>query len=48
VRDYLVSLGVDAGRLLAVSKGEEAPVCFDEYESCWQRNRRGHAIITAK
>lgn len=48
VKDYLVSLGVEADRLLVVSKGEESPVCFEEDESCWQRNRRGHSIITAK
>jgi peptidoglycan-associated lipoprotein len=47
-RDYLVSLGIDANRLLVVSKGEESPVCFDEDESCWQQNRRGHPVITAK
>lgn len=48
VREYLVSLGVAADRLLLVSKGEEAPVCFEEHEACWQQNRRGHPLITAK
>jgi len=48
VKEYLVSLGVDATRLLIVSKGEESLVCFEEHESCWQQNRRGHHIITAK
>ena len=48
VREYLVSLGVDANRLLVVSKGEESPACFDEHEVCWQQNRRGHFLITAK
>jgi peptidoglycan-associated lipoprotein len=48
VRDYLVSLGIGADRLLAVSKGEESPVCTDENEACWSRNRRGHSVITAK
>ena len=48
VKEYLVSLGVDASRLLIVSKGEESLVCFEEHESCWQQNRRGHHIITAK
>ena len=37
-----------AERLLAVSKGEESPVCFEENEDCWQQNRRGHPIVTAK
>jgi peptidoglycan-associated lipoprotein len=48
VRDYLVSLGLVADRLTIVSKGEEQPFCSEETEACWQQNRRGHFIITAK
>ncbi len=48
VKDYLVSLGVPAGRVTVVSKGKEQPFCPDENESCWQQNRRGHFIITGK
>ena len=48
VRAYMVSLGIAADRLLAVSKGEETPVCSENVEACWSRNRRGHALITAK
>lgn len=48
VRDYLVSLGIAPDRLLAVSMGEESPVCTEETEACWSRNRRGHPVITAK
>ena len=48
VRDYLVSLGLGADRLTIVSKGEEQPFCSEETEACWQQNRRGHFIITAK
>jgi peptidoglycan-associated lipoprotein len=48
VRDYLVNLGVPASRIQVVSKGKEQPVCSEENESCWQQNRRGHFIITAK
>jgi len=48
VVDYLTSLGVDAGRLSMVSKGEEEPTCTEETEACWAQNRRGHFIITAK
>jgi peptidoglycan-associated lipoprotein len=48
VRDYLVNLGVPADRVQIVSKGKEAPVCSEEAESCWQQNRRGHFVITAK
>jgi|SRR5688572_30035204 len=48
VRDYLVSLGIMADRMLTVSRGEETPQCTEENEACWQRNRRGHFVITAK
>jgi peptidoglycan-associated lipoprotein len=48
VRDYLTSLGVSADRVQIVSKGKEQPVCSEENESCWQQNRRGHFLITAK
>ncbi|MBI2828449.1 MAG: OmpA family protein [Acidobacteria bacterium] len=48
VKEYLASLGLAADRVLVVSKGEESPVCFEEHEGCWQQNRRGHPIITAK
>ena len=47
-RDYLVSLGLPADRVTIVSKGEEEPACTEENESCWQRNRRGKFIFTAK
>jgi peptidoglycan-associated lipoprotein len=48
VRDYLVNLGIPAARIQIVSKGKEAPFCSEENETCWQQNRRGHFVITAK
>ena len=48
VKDYLVNLGVAGSRIDVVSKGKEAPVCTDHNEACWQMNRRGHFLITAK
>lgn len=48
VRDYLVSLGVAATRVTVVSKGKEQPFCTESSEPCWQQNRRGHFILTAK
>ena len=48
VKDYLVNLGVPANRITVVTKGKEQPVCTEENESCWQQNRRGLFIITAK
>jgi peptidoglycan-associated lipoprotein len=48
VMEYLTNLGVSATRLVPVSKGEEAPVCRVEAESCWWQNRRGMFVISAK
>jgi len=48
VRDYMVSLGIPAERITIVSKGEEQPFCTEENETCWQQNRRGHFVVTAK
>jgi peptidoglycan-associated lipoprotein len=48
VKAYLVELGVPADRIVTVSKGKESPFCTEKNESCWQQNRRGHFLITAK
>lgn len=47
-REYLISLGIAADRIAAISKGEEQPFCTEETESCWAQNRRGYFVITAK
>jgi peptidoglycan-associated lipoprotein len=48
VRSYLVELGVPGDRVVVLSKGKETPFCTESNESCWQQNRRGHFILTAK
>jgi peptidoglycan-associated lipoprotein len=48
VKAYLVELGVPADRITVVSKGKETPFCSEHNEACWQQNRRGHFVITAK
>ena len=48
VKEYLVNLGVPANRISVISKGKEQPFCTEENETCWQQNRRGHFVITAK
>ncbi len=48
IRDYLATLGVLVSRVGVVSKGEEEPVCREDTEACWAKNRRGHFIVTAK
>ncbi|MGH9318107.1 MAG: peptidoglycan-associated lipoprotein Pal [Thermoanaerobaculia bacterium] len=47
-REYLASLGVDAARIKTLSYGKERPFCTASTEECWQQNRRGHFLITAK
>ncbi len=47
-KEYLVSLGIDASRIRTVSYGKERPFCTESNESCWQKNRRAHLVITAK
>jgi peptidoglycan-associated lipoprotein len=48
VRDYIVSLGITADRISSVAKGEEQPFCKEETEACWQQNRVGYFVFTAK
>jgi len=47
VKDYLVTLGTDAGRLSTTSYGSELPVCKEHNEDCWQKNRRAKFVIQA-
>ena len=42
VLEFLSSQGIPGPQLAAVSYGKERPVCTDESESCWQKNRRAH------
>jgi peptidoglycan-associated lipoprotein len=39
-RDYLINLGVDAGRLVTISYGEEQPLDPRHNEEAWAKNRR--------
>ena len=41
IRDYLISLGVDAASIQTKSLGEEMPVSMGHDESAWRMNRRG-------
>jgi len=40
VKEYLVKQGVPQSEITTISYGEERPLCRDENESCFQRNRR--------
>jgi peptidoglycan-associated lipoprotein len=45
-KDYLESLGIPASRLSMISYGEEIPVCKENSESCWEKNRRARFVVT--
>lgn len=45
VRDYLVSLGIDASRVEVVSYGKERPFASGSGESVWSQNRRAHFVL---
>ena len=44
-KDYLVTLGIPAGRISTISYGEETPVCREPNEACWQKNRRDRFVV---
>jgi peptidoglycan-associated lipoprotein len=44
-RDYLITLGVDAGRIRTVSYGEERPFDDAHSETAWAKNRRAHLVL---
>ncbi|MCI0621077.1 MAG: peptidoglycan-associated lipoprotein Pal [Acidobacteria bacterium] len=48
VKNYLISLGVDAGRINPISYGKERPQCREATEDCYQKNRRGHFVMTGR
>lgn len=41
IEDYLVRLGIDAGRIDTISYGEEQPAADGDDETAWAQNRRG-------
>jgi peptidoglycan-associated lipoprotein len=40
-KNYLIKSGVAESRITTISYGEEQPLCMQQAESCWSRNRRG-------
>lgn len=45
VKDYLASSGISLGRMETISYGEEKPLCSDQSEDCWAKNRRAHLVL---
>lgn len=44
-KDYLVTLGVNAGRIRTVSYGEERPFDEGRDDAAWAKNRRAHLVL---
>ncbi|MGC1455384.1 MAG: peptidoglycan-associated lipoprotein Pal [Nitrospirota bacterium] len=44
-KKYLTAMGVDSGRMSIISFGKEKPVCTENAESCWQKNRRDDFLV---
>ena len=44
-KDFLVSQGVSADRLVTISYGKEAPACFEPSEECRVKNRRARFVV---
>jgi peptidoglycan-associated lipoprotein len=45
VKDYLTGQGLGGERLSTISYGKELPLCQEETEECWARNRRVHSVV---
>ena len=48
VKRYLVSLGIQEGRISAISYGEEKPLDPGHTEEAWTKNRRADFVILSK
>jgi peptidoglycan-associated lipoprotein len=48
VKNYIVSLGVEANRISTISYGEEKPLSEEHNEEAWAENRRGHFLEVAQ
>jgi peptidoglycan-associated lipoprotein len=44
VRDFFETMGVPKAQLTVISYGKEKPVCSEQTEDCWQKNRRAHVV----
>jgi peptidoglycan-associated lipoprotein len=47
VRSYMVSHGINPGRLRTISYGKERPVAVCNDISCWSQNRRAVTVLDA-
>ena len=43
-KKYLTDLGIASSRISLISYGKEKPVCSEQTEECWQKNRRDDLV----
>lgn len=46
VKDYYIRLGVPETSIGTISYGEENPLCKEDTESCWAKNRRAETKVS--
>ena len=45
-KDYLTTLGISGDRMSTISYGKELPLCTEETDDCWAKNRRDHFALS--
>ncbi len=43
-KKYLTTLGISGHRISLISYGKEKPVCTEQNENCWQKDRRDYLV----
>ena len=46
-RDYLAANGIAPEKIKTISYGEEKPLCSEQTDDCYQKNRRAHFVFNA-
>ncbi len=44
VEEFFQTMGIPQAQLTVISYGKEKPVCSEQSEDCWQKNRRAHIV----
>jgi peptidoglycan-associated lipoprotein len=44
VAEFFETLGISSAQLTVISYGKDKPVCTDQTEDCFQKNRRAHIV----
>jgi len=46
VAEFFETMGISSAQLTVISYGKDKPVCTDQTEDCWQKNRRAHIVAS--